>query len=82
MDGTDVEMQAKVYSLLVYLMENKGRILTRDQILDHVWGEDAFCNDRVVDTTIKKLRSLLGKRSGYIKTIIKVGYKFEEAGHE
>ena len=81
-DGTDVEMQAKVYSLLVYLMENKGRILTRDQILDHVWGEDAFSNDRVVDTTIKKLRSQLGRRSGYIKTIIKVGYKFQEDGHE
>jgi len=81
-DGSVVETQAKVFSLLVYLMENRGRILTRDQILNHVWGEDAFCSDRVVDTTIKKLRSLLGERSGYIKTIIKVGYKFEEGGHE
>lgn len=81
-DDSMVETQAKVFSLLVYLMENRGRILTRDQILNHVWGEDAFCNDRVVDTTIKKLRSILGERSGCIKTIIKVGYKFEEDGHE
>lgn len=79
---TVVDMPPKVYSLLVYFMENPNRILTRDQILDHVWGEDAFCYDRAVDTTVKKLRNLLGDRAGCIKTIIKVGYKYEVKGHE
>lgn len=77
-DGVIVEMPNKVYSLLVYLMENRNRILTRDQILNHVWGDEAQCFDRAVDTTIKKLRHHLGKRAGCIKTIIKVGYKFED----
>lgn len=81
-DGIMVDMPPKVYSLLVYFMENPNRILTRDQILDHVWGEDAFCYDRAVDTTVKKLRYLLGDRAGCIKTIIKVGYKYEVKGHE
>ena len=76
-DGQLTEMPTKVYDLLIYLMQNKNRILTREQILDHVWGRDAFCYDRAVDTTIKKLRRLLGNRAGYIKTIIKVGYKFD-----
>lgn len=77
-DDQVVEMPPKVYGVLVLLMENKNRILTREQILDHVWGDEIFCYDRAVDTTIKKLRHLLSNRAGYIKTIIKVGYKFEE----
>ena len=77
-DGKTVDMPPKVFSLLVFLMENKGRILTREQILDRVWGSDSIIFDRAVDGTIKKLRRLLGERSGYIHTIIKVGYRFEE----
>lgn len=77
-DGQTVDMPPKVFALLVFLMENKGRILTREQILDRVWGSDSFIFDRAVDGTIKKLRRLLGSRSGYIHTIIKVGYRFEE----
>ena len=77
-DGRVVDMPPKVFSLLVFLMENRGRILTREQILDRVWGSDSIIFDRAVDGTIKKLRRLLGERSGYIHTIIKVGYRFEE----
>ena len=77
-DGKTVDMPPKVFSLLVFLMENKGRILTREQILDRVWGSDSIIFDRAGDGTIKKLRRLLGERSGYIHTIIKVGYRFEE----
>lgn len=77
-NGKAVNMPPRVYDLLVFMMENKGRILTREQILDRVWGEEAFIYDRSVDSTIKKLRSLLGNRSGYIHTIIKVGYRFED----
>ena len=81
-DGAAVSVTPKVYDLLVYFMKNKNRILTREQILDHVWGQDVFCYDRAVDTTIKKLRKALGSRAGCIRTIVKVGYKFQEAEHE
>lgn len=77
-DGTDVSMPPRVYDLLVYFMENKNRILTRQQLLDQVWGKDSFCYDRAVDTAVKKLRQALGDRAGCIRTIIKVGYKFHE----
>ena len=76
-DGVTADMPPRVYDLLVYMMQNQGRILTREQILDHVWGSDAFIYNRAVDGTIKKLRHCLGARSGYIHTIIKVGYRFE-----
>ena len=81
-DGELVQMPPKVYALLVYFLENRNRILTREQILDNVWGDEVFRYDRVVDTTIKKLRHLLGERAGCIKTIIKVGYKLEEEDYE
>lgn len=81
-DGELVSMAPKVYDLLVCLMTNRGRILTREQILDHVWGQDVFCYDRAVDTTIKKLRHALGNRAGCIRTIVKVGYKFQEEDNE
>lgn len=81
-DGKQAVMQPKVYGLLVYFLENKNRILTRQQILDHVWGEDVFCYDRAVDTTIKKLRQALGDRAGCVRTIVKVGYRFQEEEDE
>lgn len=77
-DGEPVSLPPRVYDLLVYFMENKNRILTRQQLLDQVWGKDSFCYDRAVDTAIKKLRQALGDRAGCIRTIIKVGYKFSE----
>lgn len=81
-DGAPVSMSPRVYDLLVYFMENKNRILTRQQLLDQVWGKDTFCYDRAVDTAIKKLRHALGDRAGCIRTIIKVGYKFSEHQEE
>lgn len=81
-DGAAVCMPPRVYDLLVYFMENKNRILTRQQLLDQVWGKDNFCYDRAVDTAIKKLRHALGDRAGCIRTIIKVGYKFSEHQEE
>lgn len=81
-DEKMIDMPPKVYSLLVYFLENKNQILTRNQIMNHIWGDDTFFYDRVVDTTIKKLRNLLGSHAGCIKTIIKVGYKFQERGYE
>ena len=76
-DGNDIEMTSKEYSILLYLMSNKGIVLTRDQILNEVWGYDYFGDDRTVDWQIKLLRNKLGKYREYIHTIRGVGYKFE-----
>ncbi|MBQ9179482.1 MAG: response regulator transcription factor [Firmicutes bacterium] len=76
-DGEEVKMQPRIYDLLIFFMKNRGRILTREQLLDNVWGDDKAVYDLSVDAAIKKLRRLLGARSGYVHTIIKVGYRFE-----
>jgi len=67
----------KEYELLIYLCENHNRLLSRQQILDHVWGYDYYGDGRAVDTYIKKLRHKLGKYSYYIQTVIKTGYMFK-----
>ena len=76
-DDEKQELTAKEYAILVYLMENKGIVLTRDQILNKVWGYDYFGDDRTVDWQIKLLRSKLGAYRDSIKTVRGVGYKFE-----
>lgn len=76
-DGMDTELTSKEYDILVYLMDNKGIVLTRNQILNEVWGYDYFGDDRTVDWQIKLLRNKLGKYREYIHTIRGVGYKFE-----
>ena len=77
-DGTYIELTPKEYDLLVYLMKNRGRVLSRDTLLSKVWGYDYFGDLRTVDTHIKKLRAKLGDKAVYIKTLIKAGYKFED----
>ena len=76
-DGEKQELTAKEYAILVYLMENTGIVLTRDQILDKVWGYEYFGDDRTVDWQIKLLRSKLGNRREAIHTIRGTGYKFQ-----
>jgi len=76
-DNQSVNLAPKEYELLLYLIENKGVVLSREQILNAVWGYDYFGDNRAVDTHIKKLRKALGEKSFYIKTIIKGGYRFE-----
>lgn len=77
-DGEYVDMTPKEYDLLVYFLNNKGKVLSRDLLLSRVWGYDYFGDLRTVDTHIKKLRAKLGERARYIKTMIKAGYKFDE----
>ena len=67
--GREIPINAKEYFLLVYLLENKGSVLTRHSILEHVWGDDLDVSDRVVDNTIRRLRESLGTASGQIKTV-------------
>ncbi len=76
-DGSDTELTSKEFSILLFLMDNKGIVLSRDQILNEVWGYDYFGDDRTVDWQIKLLRNKLGKYREYIHTIRGVGYKFE-----
>ncbi|MBQ6932036.1 MAG: winged helix-turn-helix domain-containing protein, partial [Clostridia bacterium] len=64
---------------LEYLMSNKNIVLSRQIILSRVWGYDFEGDDRVVDTHIKIIRKALGENSKAIKTVVNVGYKFEEA---
>ena len=72
--GKRIEISPKEYELLMYLVENKERILSRDKILDAVWGRNFAGYDRAVDTYIKKLRASLGDASYHIETVIKGGY--------
>ncbi|WP_422485521.1 response regulator transcription factor [Gudongella sp. DL1XJH-153] len=77
MDGDAVKMTPKEYDLLVYLIENRNRALTRQQILDGVWGIDYFGEDRTVDTHIKMLRDRLKPYKHFFETVWGVGYKLE-----
>lgn len=76
-DGTSVDMSPKEYELLLYLSENAGRALSRDQILNAVWDYDYFGDARTVDTHIKKLRLKLGEKGELIQTVRGLGYRFE-----
>ena len=75
-DGAPVELQSLDLRLLRYFIANRGRVLTREQILDRIWGLDYDGSDRVVDTHIKKLRKALGRYGSHIETVIKEGYRF------
>ncbi|MGN0164199.1 MAG: response regulator transcription factor [Candidatus Ornithomonoglobus sp.] len=76
-NGKKTDLTAKEYDLLVYFAKNNGIALTREQILDAVWGYNYFGDDRTVDWQVKLLRNKLGTLRGYLKTIRGVGYKFE-----
>ena len=76
-DGEKAELTSKEYSLLLLFVQNKGVVLSRDRILNEVWGYDSFGVDRTVDWQIKLLRSKLGQYRDCIRTIRGVGYKFE-----
>ena len=73
-DGRRLDISPREYELLLYFVENKEHVLSRDQILDAVWGQDFIGYDRAVDTYVKKLRQTLGPASRHIETVIKSGY--------
>lgn len=76
-DGKKIELTPKEYDLLKYLMQNKNIALSRENLLNNIWGYDFYGDDRTIDTHIKTLRSHLGKYREYIKTVRGMGYKFE-----
>lgn len=77
-NGEKIQLSPKEYDLLVYLVKNAGIALTREQILQTVWGYDFFGDDRTLDTHIKLLRKNLGDYSKYVVTLRGVGYRFEK----
>lgn len=76
-NSESLTLSPKEFELLVYLSDNMGIALSRDTILDNVWGIDYYGDLRTVDTNIKRLREKLGEKSNYIITVRGSGYKFE-----
>ena len=76
-DGKIVELSFKEFELLSYFIENQGIALSRERILNNVWNYDYFGDARTIDTHVKKLRSKMGDKGAYIKTIWGMGYKFD-----
>ena len=76
-DGKSIDLSYKEFELLTYFLENQGIALSREKILNNVWNYDYFGDARTIDTHVKKLRSKLGEKGNYIKTIWGMGYKFE-----
>ena len=77
-DGEEAVLNRKEFSLLFYFLQNRNRILTREQILDALWGRDYEGDIRTIDTHVKTLRARLGVRGDRIATVRGVGYRFEE----
>jgi two-component system response regulator RegX3 len=79
-DGLDQSLPLKEFDLLVYLMQNAGRVLTRVQLIDRIWGSDYFGDTKTLDVHVKRLRSRIEKDAAnpkFIQTIRGLGYKFE-----
>ena len=76
-DGKPVDLSYKEFELLSYFVDNQGIALSREKILNNVWNYDYFGDAITIDTHVKKLRSKLGSKGEYIKTIWGMGYKFE-----
>ena len=76
-DGEPMELSFKEFELLTYFLENQGIALSREKILNSVWNYDYFGDARTIDTHVKKLRSKMGAKGEYIKTVWGMGYKFE-----
>jgi len=77
-DGEEVELTAKEFDLLHGLMQRPGRVMTRDQLIDAVWGSDVAVTTRTIDTHLKRLREKLGPAGCLIETVRGVGYRFAE----
>ena len=76
-DDDSIDLSVKEFELLTYFITNRGVALSREKILNHVWNYDYFGDARTIDTHVKKLRSKMGEKGDYIKTIWGMGYKFE-----
>lgn len=76
-DGQEIELSFKEFELLTYFLENQGRALSRETILNNVWNYDYYGDARTIDTHVKKLRAKMGDKGAKIQTVWGLGYKFE-----
>ena len=76
-DGEIIDLSVKEFELLSYFVANQRIALSREKILNNVWDYDYFGDARTIDTHVKKLRSKMGEKGNYIKTVWGMGYKFE-----
>ncbi len=76
-DGVEIDLSFKEFELLTFFVTNQGVALSREKILNNVWNYDYFGDARTIDTHVKKLRSKMGPKGDFIKTIWGLGYKFE-----
>jgi len=77
-DGEEIDLTSKEFALLSELMSRPGRVLTRDRLLDLVWGSDITVTTRTIDTHLKRLREKLRGAGGLVETVRGVGYRFAE----
>jgi DNA-binding response OmpR family regulator len=77
-DGTDIKLTRKEFALLEHLIRNLGRVATRQQLLDNVWGYSYFGDTRTLDVHIRRLRQKMGDCGGCIETVVGVGYRFTD----
>lgn len=77
-DGEDIELTKKQVLLLEYLIKNRGAVMSREQLLNEIWGYDYFGDDRIVDTLVKRVRERMGDYGSLIKTMRGVGYCFND----
>jgi len=76
--GADVKLTRKEFALLTYLVRSAGRVATRQNLLDNVWGYSYFGDTRTLDVHIRRLRQKLGDCGGCIETVVGIGYRFAE----
>ncbi|WP_339311206.1 response regulator transcription factor [Paenibacillus sp. FSL M7-0896] len=77
-DGTSSDLTHTEFEILAYLLQNKGIIISREQLITRIWGYDFAGDDRTVNSHIRNLRSKLGEHARQIVTVVRSGYKFEE----
>ncbi len=77
-DGESVKLTRKEFALLTFLIKNTGRVATRQNLLDNVWGYSYFGDTRTLDVHIRRLRQKLGECGNCIETVVGVGYRFVE----
>lgn len=78
-DGEEISLTAKEYRILKTLLENKGKVVSRQTLIDNAWGYEECTNERSLDTHIKNLRKVLGDNAKLIKTVVGRGYRIGES---
>ena len=76
-EGKEVKLTPSEFKILKFLLENYGKPVSRNRLIEEIWGHDHDASDRAVDVHIKHLRDKLGEYGRYIKTVRGFGYKFE-----